>query len=1127
MDRTLPARLLIQTNSVLETKMSPSFYLQKLLPTAFAWYVLALASVVNAAPPTTAERFFERRVRPILLKHCVECHGPEKQESSLRLDSREAALHGGDSGPAIVAGKPADSLLVEAIRRDGLQMPPDQPLDDDAIRVLERWIRIGAPWPNSETPPTPALGDQKAIAERASQHWAFQPIRKPEPPVVAAGKNVQPIDAFVRHTLELEGLKPAEPADRRTLIRRVYLDVIGLPPSIEAVEDFVNDPAADAFEKVVDKLLASEHYGERWARHWLDIARYADTQDWRAQTDPRYPFAYTYRDYVIRSLNADKPYDQFLREQIAADFYTDQPDSPTLAALGFLTVGKRFRNDQLEQIADRVDVVTRGLMSLTVTCARCHDHKYDPVPIEDYYSLYGVFASTQLPDEFPRIEGGHIDAELVTDFQRQRQEKIAALEAYGEQLRKEAGTDLRQKLPTYFKSYFAMSIAKTTQIRGALTKFKVKETAMTPLASHLDLLRRGGKKRDHRVFGPWVLGLAVPEAQFKQRMQQWLAKMQRDGDSVNDVVCERLTSRPPTSRSELVAAYADLFDTVLKEWSQLKRSNAAANKLADPAKEEVRQALIGQDGVFLFSTEEVVRASRLLGAGRRKLGEFEQAIREVEANHPGSPPRAMVLQEKAKPLNPFVMLRGEPTRRGPQVPRQFLSILCGEDRAPFSEGSGRRELAEAITDPSNPLTARVLVNRVWMKYFGAGLVLTPGDFGLRSDPPSHPELLDWLAATFIEDGWSLKKLHRLILLSATYQQSSEGDEANSQSDPENRLLWRQNRKRLDFEAMRDAMLACSGEIDLTIGGRSIPLSAKPFTKRRTLYGYIDRVDMDPLFKTFDFASPDASAPERPQTTVPQQALFAMNHPFVVQQARALVRLTEDLDDNRQRVQQLYQRVFGRRASDEELTLAVDFVESPSADAMPVDTVWQYGYGPVDRTGTSQPNFTPLPHWSGQTYQASVDFPDPKLGHLRLTRVGGHPGRVPLAVIRRWISPIDGTVRVAGKLTHRRDKGDGIRARVVAGTKTVGEWTVFNGSAEATVVGIPVRKGEAIDFVVDCVKTPTADAFLWAPVIRVVSGQAKDSWSARDDFAAPPPPPLTTWEQLAQALMLTNEFLYID
>ncbi|QEG43716.1 PSD1 and planctomycete cytochrome C domain-containing protein [Roseimaritima ulvae] len=1106
------------------------------LLTAVFWISCVVAALPAAADGLTPrEQFFENHVRPLLIDRCQECHAAEIQESDLRLDSRELILKGGLSGPA---AKPRDtdaSLILKAIRgEDGMElMPPDDPLEEAEIAVLERWVKIGLPWPGDERPAA-ALGDQTAITAAAAQHWSFQPIRPPAIPETSDPDwALTPIDAFILQGLDDAGLQPAPPADRRTLIRRATFDVTGLPPTAADVAAFVNDPADDtlAFEKVITRLLNSPQFGERWARYWLDLARYADTRDWQAQAELRYPYAYTYRDYVIRSLNEDKPYDRFVQEQLAADYYADSPDAPELAALGFLTVGPRFRNNGLEQAADKIDVVTRGLMGLTVSCARCHDHKYDPVPTEDYYSLYGVFASCEIPERLPVIDAQQPSPAEVRDFETQLASKQQAWEQYGKDLRRTAINDLRQSVEQYMAGYYDMTVTRKIQIRGILTKHKVKEFAMTPFAADLDRRVRSGKLQDDAVLGPLMQGLALKEPAYQKRApafhKQWAASQ-----SLNPIVQQKLAAEKPNTRQALVTAYGTLFRDVLQQWAAARANDAEATKLADADREAIRVALLGSGGLFDLDVDAVVTAARLLGKARRTQGDLQKAITEVEATHPGAPPRAMVLVDVDKPITPAVLLRGERNRRGKRVPRQFLSILQGDDRQPFSEGSGRRELAEAITAADNPLTSRLVVNRIWSRYFGQGLATSLDDFGLRSDPPSHPELLDHLASQLMAQGWSLKSLHRSILLSNTYQQSCAANDAAEQIDPSNRWLWRQNRRRLDFESMRDALLAVSGNLDTTVGGRSVHLSDIPYPNRRSLYAYIDRVELDPMLRTFDFASSFASTASRSETTIPQQALFAMNHPFVADCAK---RISEAVgssgggEDRKADIEALFQRIFVRPPTPSEQRLAEAFLASSQPAAEQGSGTWQYGYGPAERTADDR-LFSPLRFWTGKLYQAGPEFPDPQLGHLRATSVGGHPGRTDQqAIIMRWVAPADGTIRITGQIEHARDAGDGIQARLVLPDGSqAGSWQLLDDAAELAAEQVTVRKGQFVEVVVDCRGRATSDAFRWRLVLEGTAGAIKgQQWDSRSDFSAPPPPPLEPFAQLAQALLLTNEFLYLD
>jgi Protein of unknown function (DUF1553)/Protein of unknown function (DUF1549)/Planctomycete cytochrome C len=717
-------------------------------------------NVPTASAPVSPQQaeFFEVRVRPVLAEHCFACHGEKHQRGGLRLDSAAAILKGTEEGPVLVPGDPDKSPLIRAIRRQGeIKMPPKEKLPGRVIADLTEWVRMGAPWP--ETAVAPRVAD--AQAPSASRHWAFQPVGRPQVPRVKNEAWVAtPVDGFVLAALEKQGLPPAPPADRRTLLRRVTFDLIGLPPTPAEIDAFEADPAPDAFARVVDRLLASPHYGERWGRHWLDIARYADTKGYVFLEERRYPYAYTYRDYVIRAFNEDLPYDRFIVQQLAADRLPPDENSGALAGMGFLTLGRRFLNNVNDIIDDRIDVTSRGFLGLTVSCARCHDHKYDPIPQKDYYSLYGVFASCVEPSDLPMV-----------------------------------GTPER-----------------TTQYIA-----------------------------------------------FQQELER---------------------------RQKTVAAY-----------------------------QKAHQA-------------ELASRNRKFREGLKAL---QRKVDEWNVTAPAAPPRAMILRDAPQPTTPHVFLRGNPRITGPAVPRQFLEVLAGPHRQPFKEGSGRLELARAIASKDNPLTARVMVNRIWMHHFGAGLVRTPSDFGLRSEPPTHPELLDYLARYFMEEGWSIKKLHRLMVLSRVYQQSSVPDPQTARADPDNRLLGAMSRRRLEFEALRDALLAVSGQLDASAGGRPVDLFAAPFTGRRTVYGFIERQNLPGVLRTFDFASPDSSTPQRFLTTVPQQALYLMNSPFVLEQARHLAARPEVLrcQDPEQRINQLYRLAYGRHAEPQEVALGLRFLDAGS------------------------------------------------------------------------------------------------------------------------------------------------------------------------------------------------------
>ncbi len=941
--------------------------------------LLSLASgLVSARAITPAEgEFFEKNVRPVLLESCIKCHGPEKQKAELRLDSRAALLKGSDLGPVVVPGKPEEGTFIKSIRHEGESKMPEkaEKLPDAQIAALTEWVRMGLPWPEH-------TGAALTAQEQAAKtHWSFQKVQRPALPDIGElqAKAKNEIDTFILAKLGEQGLQPSPTAPRRTLVRRATFDLTGLPPTTAEIEAFEKDPAPDAWAKVIDRLLASPRYGERWGRSWLDVARYADTKGYLvAGQERRYAFAYTYRDWVIRSLNDDLPYDQFLIQQIAADQVAPPNDPSSLAAMGFLTLGRRFLNNQNDIIDDRIDVLCRGTMGLTVVCARCHDHKFDPIPTKDYYALHGVFASSIEPEDLPPLAK---EPDPVADAEYER-----------------------------------------------------------------ELTAREGKVDE--------------EMQTHARLMAW---------------------RVALTTGCLVPI-----------------QHRGLDKLLDRA-------------------------------GRNALRTVEKLVDQLNAS-PIAPPHAMVMRDAPKPVEPRVFIRGNPGRPGEAVPRRFLTVLSAGDPQPFKKGSGRLELAQAIASKSNPLTPRVIVNRVWNLHFGAGIVRTPGDFGVKGEPPTHPELLDWLAMRFMDDGWSLKKLHRVMMTSATYQQTSEADDLKAKAaDPENRLLSRMNRRRLDFEGTRDSLLFASGQLDLKMAGRAVDVTVEPFSKRRTVYGLIDRQNLPGVFRTFDFASPDTTSPQRYQTTVPQQALFILNSPFVVEQTRALAtKIPPQPQPCAADVQALYAQIYARPAESAEVEAGLRFVQAQMAlpPPTPAPPLWQYGSGGYD-TATRAVAFTALPKFVNRVWQAGAKLPDAKLGYVSLHAHGGHPG-ADLAAIRRWTAPRDGTVAITGQIRRESKLGNGVIGRIVS--SRVGELLQVTvepaATIEAAIAKVEVKAGDAIDFIVESRGDTTHDGFAWTPVLK---GDLGD-FDANIGFSGPPPPrtpPLTAWEKYVQVLLAANEFVFVD
>tara|TARA_R110002072_G_scaffold146075_3_gene292906 strand:+ start:80255 stop:82846 length:2592 start_codon:yes stop_codon:yes gene_type:complete len=861
--------------------------LQKRLNFFALLFVLNWAAASRAVAAPVDEHFFETRIRPILVEKCFKCHGSEKASSGFRVDSRDALLKGGEVGPGVVPGKLDESWLLMAIdpANEDLQMPPDDPLPANVVADFRAWIENGAAWPKS-------VGDGPDAAFKAKRHWAFAPVSRPELPVVDDEAWVKtPVDRFVLRKLDEVGLSPSRQADRATLIRRLKFDLLGLPPTFEETQAFANDKSPDAWKELVDRFLASPHYGERWGRHWLDVARYADTKGYVFQEERKYPFAYTYRDWVVRSLNEDLPYDQFLIRQIAADWLVKEglPESE-LAAMGFLTLGRRFLNNIHDIIDDRLDVITRGTQALTVTCARCHDHKYDPIPQADYYSLYGVLRSSTEP-------------------------------------------------------------------------------------------------KDHKD--------------------------------------------------------------------------------------------------------------------------------------------AMPLFESDKPFNPYVFLRGGQGNRGPQVPRQFLEVVAGADRKPFENGSGRLELARAIAHRENPLTARVIVNRVWMHHFHSSLVTTPSDFGLRCEPPTHPELLDWLASQLIESGWSLKALHRTLLNSATWQQASVDMPAKRKIDSENQRYWKMNRHRLELEPMRDAILAVGGDLDLTIGGEAVDIVKDPTPRRRTIYGFIDRQNLPGLFRTFDFAGPDTHSPGRFSTSVPQQTLYLRNSQFLLNEARRVAKSLDEMTSPTIRIRDLFRKTLARDPGPDDVQLAEAFLaQSENGDARSVP-LWQYGYGNFDSKSGRVKNFRHLPHFTGTAWQGGAKLPDLQLGWASLTANGGHPGDPNHAAVYRWTAPVAGRFAVKGRLKHPSEHGDGVEGILnVPSQNIVMRWPVHHDERATDSESFHVAAGATVDLVVDCRSNVSFDSFNWSFEITSVDNPA-ERYSMASQFRGVLPDELNAWEMLAQTLLLSNEFQFVD
>lgn len=792
------------------------------------------------------------------------------------------------------------------------------------------------------------MADAGQSMDEARKHWAYQPVQRPVPPSVKSGSNdlVNAIDSFVVRGLEDRELALAPQADRRTWLKRVTYDLHGLPPSADALDAFEADTSPDAFDRVIEELLTSPRYGERWGRHWLDVARYADTKDLVLLygRDALRPFAYTYRDYVIRAFNDDLPYSDFIRDQLAADLLGEALPKWRLGALGFLTLGRLFDNNRHDQIDDQIDTVTRGLLGMTVACARCHDHKYDAISAGDYYGLYGVFASTEQPVDLPLLEDP-ADVPGGTEFE-------AILAAARKELSDHVDAEY-ERLSKILQGRIGEYLVRATTTEPDLTETAQFALSLTPDDFRPTLVGRTRRFLEQRlvdedpIFGPWARILQrmkqEPNADPVERVRLLMAD---SASSWNVRVVNHLLQAAPrlTNAASLGREYGVLLQSAAAAVGEgVGENGQGGGQGADGANQDsslnaLAELVTGPTGPVWFPHRDT--PNHMSRPEKDRYNGLVLALDKTAAHATTRPAaRAMVVRDLPEPLDPKIFIRGNPSRPGPPVPRGFLRVLNGGEELEFPSGSGRLDLANAIADPLNPLTARVWVNRVWMHHFGEPLVSSTTDFGARSEEPTHPELLDWLAFEFMRNGWSTKWLHRVMCSSRTYRQSAHPDPAVLERartvDPDNRLMWQWRRRRLDWEAMRDTILHISGDLDGRVGGPAVDFSADPLNRRRTVYGLIDRQNLAGMFRVFDFAAPDQCAERRPQTTVPQQSLFALNSPLVRQAARQIVARLPlargmDLEEQTNVVHSLFRHMLGRNAESAELSAVLRFIEIAEA-----------------------------------------------------------------------------------------------------------------------------------------------------------------------------------------------------
>jgi cytochrome c553 len=927
--------------------------------------ILALSAPAMAGDGS-GEEFFEKEVRPLLVARCQGCHGEVKQKGGLRLDSLPSALTGGGTGPAVVPGKPAESLLVDAIRYGELyQMPPKSRLPEAEVATLTRWVEMGAPWPASA--PVAAKPSSHFDLTERSRHWSFQPAVRAEPPeVVDEAWTAGPIDRFLLAKLEQKALKPAPDADRRTLIRRTTFDLTGLPPTPAEVAAFLADPAPDAFEKVVDRLLDSPHYGERWARHWLDLVRFAETAGHEFDYD--HPDAWRYRDYVIRAFNADLPYDRFVVEHLAGDLVPDPRRDPvegtdeSILATGFFLLGEGthspvdVREEQMRRVSDQVDVISKAFLGLTVACARCHDHKFDAISTRDYYALAGYLASSR-HQHVPIDKKGEIAAKVAELGSRKAQLEATLPRPTSLERPGAAASDGS----TLFEDFGTPGYAGWTTSGHAFGDGPSQPGAFRP---------------NNAAEGP--VGWTIPAGQahsglVADRLQGVMRSRTFDvgakyvhflasgkGGRINFVIDGFEKIRSPIYGGLTLGV--DAGD--VPRWHSMKLEAWAGQRayieLSDGGTLNYETAIpFYSNGDGYLAVDEIrfsdsATPPAMTGqapipiAGPRD-GELDRRYVALATSIPRPEYAPALLDGDGE--DERVHIRGSHKTLGPEVPRRSLEVFSGTEQPRPDKGSGRLELARRLTSPGNPLLARVMVNRLWQHHFGEGLVRSVDDFGKMGQAPSHPELLDWLARRFVDGGWSIKAMHRLILTSRAYRMSSQIDVASEPEriDPNNILLHRANLRRLESESIRDAILACSGTLKPAMFGPSVPVHLTEFMDgrgkpgssgpidgegRRSIYQNVRRNFLAPFLMAFDSPPPASPMGRRNVSNVPAQALTMLNDPFVLGQSRLWGErlLAAGPRSAEARVESLYRTAYGRAPTAEERDGALAFVAGHEGDA---------------------------------------------------------------------------------------------------------------------------------------------------------------------------------------------------
>lgn len=867
----------------------------------------------HAAETAPAADAFEKTIRPLLSAKCHSCHGPQMQMGGLNLATVEGLRKGAASGPILDTADPDNSRLLRAVsHQTRIKMPPAGKLSDGEIASLREWVRAGTPWPSGQGVPS----------KPAELFWSFRPVQALDPPTVKNAAWVRnDIDRFLLAKLESQGIEPAPPADRLTFLRRATFDLTGLPPTEQEVREFVGDRAPDAVQRMVDRLLSSPRYGEQWGRHWMDVARYADSTG--ADEDHRYPYAWRYRDYVLDAFNRDLPFDQFVREQVAGDLLPAGDGSRVnlrgIIATGFLALGPKLIAEQdkpkmfYDIVDEQIEVTGRAFLGLTLACARCHDHKFDPVSTKDYYSLASIFASTRQLEKLEGTVSQLYFAPLVPpeEAARWRGHKLK-LEEKQKEIDEVVGEEAarhRDRLSPRMARY--MLAAREVYKDGKDLKQTASRTGL-----------------DAAILQRWVDYLK-PTKERRPHLEPWYQ------------------SKSETAAAEEYQSTFTATDHKRREAREQWKREAAEAKAKGGEPPPPPKFLAGDNRFYTeviaekgpLALPEKNRETLFTGENRHRFHQLTAELKTLKDTGPPDPPLACGVAED-KPVTQRVFIRGNPAALGDEVPKRFPIVLAGHDQTPITQGSGRLELARWLSGRTNPLTARVMVNRIWQWHFGEGLVRTPSNFGRMGERPTHPELLDYLANRFMEGGWSLKAMHRLIMLSNAYQMSSRASAGAMEKDSDNRLWSRFQRRRLAVEEMRDSLLAIDGSLDVTMGGslQKGEGTDKEFSddrkslspdesKRRLVYLPLRRSNLPSVLNLFDFGDATTTSEGRTQTNVAPQALYMMNSGYVSERAKALAQhlLRDTALTDEGRIERAYYRVVNRPPDPDETRQAVDYV----------------------------------------------------------------------------------------------------------------------------------------------------------------------------------------------------------